>query len=184
VTYGWFNHDFGDGFAGTYDKNATNSTSYRWTDPNHNSNYDAGEVNLSLTGPDLISAPAVTNTIINPDLQQPHTDEISASYERELPSAVSMRILYVYQRQAVSFRRSIRFDRTPHLTLRLFVRTRGLMARSVLPTTAVASQSTITTLPIEAPPSKVRSESTPAVLTSQTLSKQCLQSGHRVGGRR
>jgi len=99
VTYGWFNHDFGDGFAGTYDKNATNTTSYRWTDPNRNGNYDPGEVNLSLTGADLISAPGVTNTIINPDLRQPHTHEISASYERELASAVSMRVLYVYQRQ-------------------------------------------------------------------------------------
>jgi hypothetical protein len=99
VTYGWFNHDFGDGFAGTYDKNSTNSTSYRWTDPNRNGNYDPGEVNLSLTGPDLISAPGVTNTIINPDLRQPHTHEISVSFERQLASAISTRVLYVHQRQ-------------------------------------------------------------------------------------
>jgi hypothetical protein len=79
------------------DKNSTNSTSYRWTDPNRNGNYDPGSES-EPTGPDLISAPGVTNTIINPDLRQPHTHEISVSFERQLASAISTRVL-LHQRQ-------------------------------------------------------------------------------------
>ena len=98
ATYGWYNHDLPEAFAEAYNPNTAGVATYRWRDPNRNDDYDPGEVNLDTNGPDFISISAAANNIINPDLKQPHTHEITASIERELIPNMSGRVLYVYRR--------------------------------------------------------------------------------------
>jgi hypothetical protein len=96
-TYGWYNHDLPEAFAEIYNPNNAVVTTYRWHDLNGNSDYDAGEVNLDTNGLDFISITGAANNIINKDLRQPHTHEITTSLERELMPNMSARVLYVYR---------------------------------------------------------------------------------------
>jgi carboxypeptidase family protein len=96
-TYGWYNHDLPEAFAEVYNPNNAVVTTFRWHDLNGNSNYDPGEVNLDSNGPDFISLTGSANNIINPNLRQPHTHEITGSFERELRTNMSARMLYVYR---------------------------------------------------------------------------------------
>jgi len=99
ATYGWFNHVMTEDFAGNYNQNTLVTTRYRWSDPDHNGDYTPGEVNLDLNGPDFISVTGASNNILNRDLKQPVTHEISTSLERELSEGFSAKALYVYKRQ-------------------------------------------------------------------------------------
>jgi len=99
ASYGWYNNDFGDGFAAVYNLNNVTTTSYRWHDLNLNKNYDPGEVDLATNGPDFISVSGTTNPILNRGLKQPVSHEIAASLERELGHELSLRTLYVYRQQ-------------------------------------------------------------------------------------
>jgi hypothetical protein len=96
-TYGLYNHDLPAAFAEVYNPNNAVVTTFRWHDLNGNSNYDPGEVNLDSNGPDFISLTGSANNIINPNLRQPHTHEITGSFERELRTNMSARMLYVYR---------------------------------------------------------------------------------------
>lgn len=89
--------------ANTYNPVATVTTNYRWRDLNSNRDYDPGEVNLSLTGPDFISVTGGANTIINPDLEMGHIYEGSVSFERELMPNMGVRVLYVYKNLAQDY---------------------------------------------------------------------------------
>jgi hypothetical protein len=80
-----------------YNPNSAVVTTYRWRDLNGNSDYDSGEVNLDTNGPDFISITGSANNIINPNLRQPHTHEITGSFEHELRPSMSARALYVYR---------------------------------------------------------------------------------------
>ena len=93
ATYGWFNPEAG--LAGTYDKNGSFTTTYRWRDLNNNHKYDPGETDLSLTGPDFISTTSAANNILNPDLNLPHVHEITATIEHELSPGTAVRGLYL-----------------------------------------------------------------------------------------
>jgi hypothetical protein len=98
-TFGIFNHAMTEDFAQSYNQNARISTRYRWHDLNGNNDYDPGEVDLSLNGPDFISVSGASNNIINPDLQQPKTYELSLGLEREVMNNFGAKLLYVYKRQ-------------------------------------------------------------------------------------
>lgn len=98
-TYGWFNHTMTEDFAASFNLNTLVTTRYRWRDLNGNSDYDPGEVNLALNGPDFITVIGATNAILNPDLEQPVTHEVSLGFERELMANFSAKALYVYKRQ-------------------------------------------------------------------------------------
>jgi hypothetical protein len=90
------------------DPNLAQSALYRWHDLNGNNNYDPGEVNLSLTGPDYLSTlPQANQTattgggtygVPNGSLQDPRTDEFSAAFEREILPNTSVRITGIYSR--------------------------------------------------------------------------------------
>jgi hypothetical protein len=97
ATYGVFNYNLGVDFADGYNANSLQSTVYRWRDLNGNRDYDPGEVNLDLQGSDFISTSGAVNTRLNPDLRQPITQEISASFEREVAANFSVRALYVHK---------------------------------------------------------------------------------------
>jgi hypothetical protein len=99
ATYGLFRHVMTEDFAQDYNQNARTTYRYRWTDRDGNNDYTPGEVNLDLNGPDFISVAGASNNILNPDLQQPSTHEISLGLERELASNFSAKLLYVYKRQ-------------------------------------------------------------------------------------
>jgi len=99
ATYGYFTHVMTEDFAQNFNQNARTTYRYRWSDPNGNNDYDAGEVNTSPTSPDAISVTGAANNILNPDLQQPVTHEVSLSAEREIAANFSTKVLYVYKRQ-------------------------------------------------------------------------------------
>jgi hypothetical protein len=100
ATYGWFNHVMTEDFAGNYNQNTRVTYRYRWRDLDGNNDYTPGEVDLNLNGgADFISVSGATNNILNPDLEQPVTHEVSASIERELMADFSAKALYVYKRQ-------------------------------------------------------------------------------------
>jgi hypothetical protein len=99
-TFGLFSDAIGDEFATAYNRNAQATATYRWRDQDGNGNYTPGEVNLDLNGPDFLSITAATNNILNPDLKQPMTTEVTASFERELMENLGFRALYVFKRRS------------------------------------------------------------------------------------
>ena len=98
-TYGRFNHEHMFGWVGMFNPNYVSTTVYRWTDPDGNRAYTPGEINLDPNGPDVLSITGSANFIVNPDLKVAHSDELTASIEREFPGAVSLRALYVYKHE-------------------------------------------------------------------------------------
>lgn len=98
-SYGLFNGGMGSGFAGIYNTNANSTAIFRWTDRDRNGDYTPGEVNLDLTAanPDFLSISAASNNLLNPDLRQPMTNEVTLGFERELTSNLGFRTLYVYK---------------------------------------------------------------------------------------
>ena len=89
--------------------NAQGSAVYRWNDLNGNNDYDPGEVNLDLNGPDFVESvgklsqgtalPAPPpNNVVNPNEGQPKYDELSVSLERELISNLAVKGTAVYSR--------------------------------------------------------------------------------------
>jgi hypothetical protein len=104
-TYGKYIDDFstegnaGQDFIGRYDPNTISEYVYRWSDPDGNNDYTPGEVNLALDGPDFLSVSGATNRLVNPDLKQPYTTEMTASVEREIGGNASVRALYLYKKE-------------------------------------------------------------------------------------
>jgi hypothetical protein len=86
------------------DPQVRTTTTYRWRDFNGNGNYDPGEVNLNLNGPDFISQSGGSNFIPNPNEVEPKSDEISLSLERELGENFGVRASYVYSRYHNTYR--------------------------------------------------------------------------------
>src|SRR5437867_623405 len=104
---GKFNDDLGlREYSVSFSANQPLQYNYRWHDLNGDGNYQPGEVNLDLNGPDYLSvnpgpgfgAVGAGNNIVNPDLKLPHTNEGSASLERELGQGLSVRGLFVYKK--------------------------------------------------------------------------------------
>lgn len=85
-------------------KNVVNTTTFRWRDLNGNRNYDRGEVNLDLNGPDFISQTGVPGYaglqggVVNPDETTPHTDEYMLQFERQLTQTLAVRVTGVERR--------------------------------------------------------------------------------------
>lgn len=97
-TWGIYNNGMADTFAQTFNQNAVAQTIYRWRDLNGNDNYDLGEVNLDLNGPDFISTTAAANNVFNPALQRPQQRELTAVFDRELRPNMAGRVAYVHKR--------------------------------------------------------------------------------------
>lgn len=97
ATYGRFNDDLGVSYASAYNENSLVFYRFRWRDLNGDRNYQPGEVNLDLNGPDFLSVSGATNNRVNPDLRLPHTHEATGSLERDLGKGLSIRGLFVYK---------------------------------------------------------------------------------------
>ena len=77
---------------------------YRWRDLNGNGDYNPGEVNLDLNGPDFISEVGrgnvtIANTVSNPNQPQTREDQFSLSLERELRANFGVRVTGLYSRR-------------------------------------------------------------------------------------
>jgi len=77
---------------------------YRWRDLNGNGDYNTGEVNLDLNGPDFISEVGrgnvtIANTVSNPNQPQTREDQFSLSLERELRANFGVRVTGLYSRR-------------------------------------------------------------------------------------
>ena len=67
-------------------------TIWTWHDNDGNKQWDPGEVNLSLTGPDFVSQSGGATRTPNPNELQPMTDEFSLSLEHEILPKVAIRV--------------------------------------------------------------------------------------------
>jgi hypothetical protein len=100
VSYGRFNHTMGDLFAEAYNLNGLTTTTYRWRDKDGNGDYTPGEVNLDPNNsPDFLSVSGASNNILNKDLKQPYTNEVSFALEHEVMPNFGARFIYVYKQQ-------------------------------------------------------------------------------------
>jgi len=94
-TYGWYSNSMGNLYAQLYNPNGLVTTNYRWHDLNANGDYDPGEVDLNRNGVDFLSAFGGVNQILNPDLRQPKTYELTAKFEQELLPNTAFSMTYV-----------------------------------------------------------------------------------------
>jgi hypothetical protein len=90
-TYGRFNWVLDAGVGETYNPNYLNTMRYRWSDANGNRDYDSGELGAYMSSTGGLS------TIVNPNVDQPKVDELTASYERQIMADFSARVSYVYK---------------------------------------------------------------------------------------
>jgi hypothetical protein len=105
--WGRFQHMAAANYGSSYNPATVTVTTFNWRDLNGNLLYDAGEVNLDPNGPDFVrtqtrsSASGISSTarpVVNPDLEQPHTDEASLTIEQELAHNLAFRGLIVHKR--------------------------------------------------------------------------------------
>lgn len=94
ATYGWFNFAVNAGYTDTYNKNAAITTTYKWNDLNRNNDYDDGEAGAYVTSTGASSA------VVNPDLKEPKTHEVTLSLERQIAPNFSTRVSYVFRRES------------------------------------------------------------------------------------
>jgi hypothetical protein len=77
---------------------------YRWRDLNGNGDYNPGEVNLDVNGPDFVEEigrgnVTIANTVANLDQPQTKEDQLSLSIERELRANFAVRATGLYARR-------------------------------------------------------------------------------------
>jgi hypothetical protein len=91
-------------------RNVPLTTAYRWRDLNGNQQFDSGESNLDVNGPDFISTglAAGSNTLAyavpNPDEREQMDDELSLSIERELLPNFAIRVTGLYTKTLNAYR--------------------------------------------------------------------------------
>jgi hypothetical protein len=105
ASYAWFNTEAA--LSGNYNQLTIFTTDYRWHDLNNDGKYQTGEVNLDTNSADFLSTTSAANTPPNPALRLSHTQEISASIERELAPNLAARMLFVQKRNGDDFSSSI-----------------------------------------------------------------------------
>ena len=93
ASFGRYNWDYGDTGASVYNLDNQVTTTYKWTDLNHDNLYEPGEVNFA-TG--FVSQSGTTDPIINRKLEEPYTNQILFSVEQHVTSTISARVLYVF----------------------------------------------------------------------------------------
>jgi hypothetical protein len=101
-TWGRYAYYINEFFASAFSPATQTTTTYRWHDLNGDKLYQAGEVNLSTTGPDFLSITGNASQAPN-SFELPHDTEVTGSLERELLPSLSARVLYVFKRQAALY---------------------------------------------------------------------------------
>jgi hypothetical protein len=97
------------GFAGTYgyvfgaqqginyNRNALQYDTFKWHDLNGDNQYQRGEVDLNVNGPDFVTVNGAVGNRITSSLQQPLYQEYSGSYEHEIVPTLGFTSSYVYR---------------------------------------------------------------------------------------
>ena len=93
ASYGRFNFPGTPDLGRSFNINDAITTRYKWNDLNGNLIYDPGELG------DFVWRSGASNRVLNPDLEQSQTDEITATFEREVAPNLSTRASYVYKRE-------------------------------------------------------------------------------------
>ena len=103
ATWGKYNHTPGDNYSVSYNPQNTVVTTYFWDDPNGNGDWDPGEVDLDINGPDFAGISGGSNAILNPNLDMPSTFESTLGIEHEVARNFAARLTYVHVRQTDLF---------------------------------------------------------------------------------
>ena len=85
------------GIADPFNRNALITTTYRWNDLDGDLDFDEGEQGAFVT------ATGASSSVLNPDLEQPKTHEVTATLERQIGLGFSARTSYVYKRESGLF---------------------------------------------------------------------------------
>ncbi len=110
--WGRYLHMAAANFGSSFNPATATVTTFKWHDLNNNLLYEPGEVDLNPQGDDFVafaqrsSASGISTTprpLVNPDLEQPHTDETSLTIEQELVADMAFRGLVVYKNVAGSY---------------------------------------------------------------------------------
>jgi hypothetical protein len=105
--WGRYLHMAAANYGSSYNPATVTVTTYNWRDLNGNLLYEPGEVNLDPNGPDFVrfqqrsSASGISSAarpVVNPNLEQAHTDEASLTIEQELANNLAFRGLLVHKR--------------------------------------------------------------------------------------
>jgi hypothetical protein len=92
-SYGWFNHAFGDDYAGTYSQSGVATVTYQWNAPVGTTVLGPGQIGNS------ISQTGGSTQLLNPNLKDPHTTEFVAGVEREIIPGISLKLNYTWIKQ-------------------------------------------------------------------------------------
>jgi hypothetical protein len=105
--WGRFLHMAAANYGSSYNPATVTVTTYNWHDLNGNLLYEPGEVNLDPNGGDFVrtqtrsSASGISSAarpVVNPTLEQAHTDETSLTIEQALANNLAFRGLLVHKR--------------------------------------------------------------------------------------
>ena len=97
ATVGRYNHRITAAvFVSTFNPVRPQAATFVWHDLDGDRDFSAGESDLALEGGgDFVSITGATSNLVNLDLKQPHTNEATVSFERDLGRESSVRLLYV-----------------------------------------------------------------------------------------
>jgi hypothetical protein len=104
--YGRYYNNLADGFSSA-NPGGTNYVDFAFNDPNGNGRYDGPQE----LGAQIGSRIGGASTTVNPDLETPYTDEVSASFEHQFWGESSARFTYVRKMQ----RKFVPFYYTPYV---------------------------------------------------------------------
>jgi len=98
ATYGRFANGLSDNFANSYNPFTNITENFRWHDNNNDLLYEPGEVNLDpVNGGDFLTISGSGSSTLPQGLLQPMTNEVTASFEREVLPNLGVRVLYVFK---------------------------------------------------------------------------------------
>jgi hypothetical protein len=98
------------GDVNRFNQNSVLYNMFFWRDSNGNADYDNGEINLDVNGPDFDRstgsefADAPPKTVVNPDERQPKLDEFSIAVERQLIPNFGVRVTALHTHYRDVFR--------------------------------------------------------------------------------
>lgn len=92
-------------------RNTGQTTTYRWRDLDGDRDFDRGEADLDVNGPDFLSITSSATTggglargVPNPDLKEPMADEWSLGIQHELARDIAVRVTGIYSRTTNNYR--------------------------------------------------------------------------------
>jgi hypothetical protein len=116
--WGRFVHMWNSDEINMSNRDAFQTTTFKWHDLNGNGTLDPGEVDFNPNGPDFVStsvlgaSAAIANAVPNPNLKQPGSNEYSLSVERQLIPNFAVRVTGIYSKEFNPYR--VQNNRRPY----------------------------------------------------------------------